>query len=499
MNRFTRLLGLRGQMAISYVWVTVTSMLLAELLVLSFIVLFIFNDDALIDRLQQTALQYADTVSRQTNSNTLITSDPIILGNASTELQPGQLAFESNRVIIPYLETLYPDTPPVSFALLVDANGYILATSYPPRYPLGASFVELLPNTVQAFEQGKTGELLSGFEEVAAREVAWAVAPVRGNTPEPLGIVYLQVPKPPSGLSLLLGIGFPVLLSGIVLLIVIAPIGAFFGLLTTRGLVQRLEQLGHITAAFADGDLSQRLPISSSDEIGRVEYQFNVMADQLVDSIAQQKELVKQNASFGERARLSRELHDSISQDLFSLSMLIGGVQTRLPQDSPLQTQVKMLEKTVSDIIHEMRALLLALRPTHLGEMRLKEALEALAATYRSRLEIDITTDITDVSLNTATEDALFRIAQEALSNAVRHGGANHISLQLQVNRGGTMLYVQDNGKGFDLVDASTQQGFGLRLMHERLQELSGSLEIQTSPSQGTCLRIFLPKEHARV
>src|SRR5258706_14490862 len=100
-----------------------------------------------------------------------------------------------------------------------------------------------------------------------------------------------------------------------------------------------------------------------------------------------------------QNARISRELHDAISQDLFSVRILAYGLQDALPEGSEVQTQAAALERTTSRIIHEMRTFLLELRPAHLEQLGLAEALKDLTASYGDRLEMTIIADNVPVSL----------------------------------------------------------------------------------------------------
>jgi signal transduction histidine kinase len=281
-------------------------------------------------------------------------------------------------------------------------------------------------------------------------------------------------------------------------LLIAAPIGALFGLITTRGLVRRLHNLVLATTRFADGDYTQRLQVKRPDEVGQLEQQFNRMAEQLVASIAQQQALAEQNARMQERARISRDLHDAISQNLFSLRALIDGLQTEIEAGAgttTLQPHIALLEQTTNTMTREMRALLLEMRPPQLEGLGLAEALQALAEAYTSRLGIAVTTSIVPVDLGATTEQTLLRIAQEALSNAARHANATLITLSLDPREQMACLTVTDNGRGISLDESGSTHGLGLRLIQERVQELRGSFVLNTAPGQGTCLEICLPQE----
>ena len=286
----------------------------------------------------------------------------------------------------------------------------------------------------------------------------------------------------------------------ILLLVVVAPmIGGAFGVLTTRNMIGRLCSLVAATTRFANGQYTQRVDVTYNDEIGQLEHQFNRMAEQLAESIAQREMLAEQNARLGERARISRELHDAISQDLFSLRMTAGGLQTALvshTQFLEFQTYIETLQEATTSIVHEMRSLLLELRPSQLESLGLANALEELATAYRTRLNMSVTTTITPVQLESKAEHALLRVAQEAFSNAVRHADATVLTLCLQPGAQSIELRITDNGKGFEASTLTVQHGLGLHLMQERVQELGGSFKLITNPGAGTCISICLPQEN---
>lgn len=276
-------------------------------------------------------------------------------------------------------------------------------------------------------------------------------------------------------------------------------IGGWFGTMTTREVKKRLRNLVAATEQFADGKYAPCVPLSRNDEIGQLEQQFNLMAKQLAENIAQRERLTEQNARLAERARISRELHDAISQDLFSLRMATGGLQAATASDhqSRLQPYVGTLQEATERMIREMRALLLELRPLQLENRGLKEALEELIETYRTRLGIVVEASITSVQVTEKAEHALLRIAQEAFTNAIRHADATLIVVRLCPLAQMVELTITDNGKGFERHDPGVQCGLGLDLMQERARELGGAFSLTTTPGQGTCIKICLPQESA--
>lgn len=418
-------------------------------------------------------------------------------GVAGAHLDPGKLRRTGQGVLVPREEQSLPDSGPMSLALVLGPQGVVYGSSYPARFPVGASVADRLP-PAWADAGSRVDKLSDGL-------VAWASQAIMFISPDPgdpafapgakiqkkvLGYVYVQVPVP-GAVPVDVTAVAPLLRSGVVFLVVTIPVGALFGMLTTRGTVRRLRRLAAGTVSFAAGDFSQRVPESGSDEVSQLERHFNGMAARLSDSIAEQQALVERNARLAERSRISRELHDSISQDLFSISALAGGLRKALPADAAVQPQLETLVRTVGSTIQEMRALLLELRPTALEEKGLVPALADLCEAYEARVGVQVQRELEPVPLGPAGEQAIFRIAQEGLSNAVRHSEADRIELRLARSGDEAELLVADNGRGFDR-EAATH-GLGLRLMAERVRELGGSLAIDSGDGHGTRLRVLLP------
>ncbi|MEO6890898.1 MAG: sensor histidine kinase [Ktedonobacteraceae bacterium] len=357
----------------------------------------------------------------------------------------------------------------------------------------------MLPNQAGAIARALAGTSSNG--SIKGGQGMYAVETIWNKKHVPIGAVYIQAfptgPGSPAVWLAELAGAVALVGSGIILLVVTVPIGGLFGIITTRGLVSRLRNLVSATTLFANGNYAQRVRVTRRDEVGQLEEQFNRMAEQLVTSIARRQELAEQNARLAERSRISRELHDAISQDLFSLSMLAGGLQSALPPDSTLQPRAALLEQTTTTMIREMRALLLELRPSQLERLSLPEALEDIALAYSQRLGITVTTAISEVALSAKAEHVLLRITQEALTNAIRHGNASSINLSLALQENVIVLRVTDNGKGCDPRESQAQHGLGLRLMQERVQELQGTFELESAPDQGTSVSIYLPREQA--
>jgi signal transduction histidine kinase len=494
-------------MTFSYVLVTVAAVFLLELLVVTLLASLIGSLYLYVVFPQlagQVARQYAFVAALQASSTGLNPQSTFLPGRPAS-LQPlpdegNVLLPQASAANIPYTSTLLPDTQAVEFGLLIAPDETVLASSYPRHYPNQTPVSTLLPDRMGAIAAALTsGTAASGTETTQAGLTTWVVVPVWSRDRRPIGAIYLQEPvRGPDGQlanhppeldkAALLG-----LLSGLALLVVTAPIGGLFGLVTTRSLVRRIRRLVTATTEFANGQYDQRVPVARKDEIGQLEEHFNRMAGQLAESIRARQELAEQNARMAERARISRELHDAVSQDLFSLRMLAGGLQRALPPDSPLAPQIASLQQMATTMIREMRALLLELRPAQLEHLGLAEALEDLATAYRTRLGITVMTAIKTAPLSAAVEQAILRITQEALSNAARHADATAITLELTPQDQTITLTIGDNGQGFEPTRDETQHGFGLRSMQERVQELGGTFTLESAPGQGTRVQVSFP------
>jgi signal transduction histidine kinase len=257
--------------------------------------------------------------------------------------------------------------------------------------------------------------------------------------------------------------------------------------------VRRLRRLAGTTAMVADGDFGQRVAPGSTDELGRLERNFNEMAERLATAVGRERLLADKSARQAERNRISRDLHDSISQDLFSISLIAAGLEKALPRRSPLRDQVRSLVQTTEATNREMRALLLELRPAMLEERGLVPALEELASTYSARLGVKVDAELEPIRLQPAAELAVLRIAQEGVANAVKHARATNIKLGLHRRDGLADLTVSDDGGGFDPSANGAVEGLGLRLMRERVEELGGSLSISSRPGEGSVVVASIP------
>lgn len=207
-------------------------------------------------------------------------------------------------------------------------------------------------------------------------------------------------------------------------------------------------------------------------------------------------EKVRFTAVLEERQRLARELHDAVSQQLFAISMTATAVSRTIERDwERARRQVQLIEEMAAVAQSEMRALLLHLRPVHLDGKSLGQALTALVEELKQKIPMTIKLEVDEsIKLLPHAEDHLFRIAQEALSNTLRHSKADHMYIKLLRIDNKVHMTLQDSGIGFDL-EAKKQTSYGLLTMEERVNELGGSLQMISQPGEGTTIHLWVPMD----
>lgn len=201
---------------------------------------------------------------------------------------------------------------------------------------------------------------------------------------------------------------------------------------------------------------------------------------------------IEARAALEERQRLARELHDSVSQSLYGVSLGINTALALIDADRANEALEYALSRT-RGALAEMRALIFALRPEFLESEGLVVALRKQADSARARFDIEVEADLCDEPrLSIAAKEALYRIAQEAIHNASRHAQPARLDLRLTCGSSGLTLAICDNGVGFD-AQAEFPGHLGLKSMRERAQALGGALEIVSAPNCGTQIVVSIP------
>ena len=206
---------------------------------------------------------------------------------------------------------------------------------------------------------------------------------------------------------------------------------------------------------------------------------------------AELAEMAAVQARLEERQRIARELHDSVSQALFSVELQLSTAELLLEQNPAAARQpLTQARRTVHEAANDLRALIADLRPPALAGKALAEALQDLARSLEEVEGIPVTVQVdAQGRLSEAEEAELYRIAYEALNNAVRHGQARRIRVELELRPPAFRLVVADDGQGFDPQKVPAGH-WGLVGMRERAESLGASFRLETAPGQGTRIEV---------
>lgn len=252
------------------------------------------------------------------------------------------------------------------------------------------------------------------------------------------------------------------------------------------------------------------MPIQSRGQIlgvlsvlGPERHQFNAEEVALLASIADQvgvaiesvrlHEQAERAAVIEERARLARELHDSVTQSLSSLVFLAGAGWrfVRTGQVESVAQYLEDMEETAQQALKELRLLIYELRPSVLEQEGLAGALQRRLEAVEGRAGIDAQLRVKGpLDLHPPVEEAIYRIAQEALNNVVKHAKTDRVTVEIDNRNSEIKLIVTDNGIGFDPATLRNGGGMGLVSIRERVEKMGGSVEIEAAPGEGTRIEV---------
>jgi signal transduction histidine kinase len=281
--------------------------------------------------------------------------------------------------------------------------------------------------------------------------------------------------------------------------LVLAVIALWFG---ARQIVRPLQTLESRAATLAWGDFKTiEKPVGGIEEIRQLQTELIQMAHKVQ---AAQQSLhhyigAITAAQEDERRRLARELHDDTIQALIALKQRVQLTQLAAPRSAPESAALQEIATLTEQTIENLRRLTRALRPIYLEDLGLVTALEMLAREtgQATNITVDFQRQGPERRLEPATELALYRMAQEAFSNITRHAQASCASLKINFTPQAVTIQVTDNGIGFDVpknpAEYAPNGHFGLLSLHERADLIGATLELQSTPGQGTWLNILLP------
>jgi NarL family two-component system sensor histidine kinase LiaS len=382
-------------------------------------------------------------------------------------------------------------------SLILDSKGRLLGTSdsnFVSPAAVGQPLdTEILPGLEGPLNAALLGDLNADklFVTLEPNEQFYFAVPLVDESGQNvLGVAIVYVEHLPSeddlssNLLTLLG------RSALILLASAGLVGLYFGFLTARGMVSRLQHASDVTDAWSRGDFSEFIEDHLNDEIGKLGQRLNRMALQLKDLLKRREEI----AVVEERNRLARDLHDSAKQQALAASFQLGTALTLHERDpktarSHLQEAVRL----VDGVREELTDLIMELRPQNLEEKSIIEILSEYAIDWSHQQNLELELDISsEFTLSIGSKQTLFRILQEALANIVRHSGSTRVSIGLKSDGDEVSLVVKDNGKGFALDEVT--HGIGLNSMQERAESLGGSMVLTSVPEEGTSISVRIPQ-----
>ena len=195
-----------------------------------------------------------------------------------------------------------------------------------------------------------------------------------------------------------------------------------------------------------------------------------------------------------ERKRIARDLHDTVSQEIFAAHMILSGLSqqaSRLDREK-MQTQLQSVTAILETAQRDLRILLLHLRPIELEQKSLVEGIQLLLKELGEKSELKVSFKYQVDQLPKKIEEHIFRIVQELISNALRHAQALCLDVYLYQTETELQLKVADNGRGFQLDDVD-ELSYGLRNIKERVEDMAGSIQLLTAPKQGLAVDIRIP------
>jgi signal transduction histidine kinase len=204
----------------------------------------------------------------------------------------------------------------------------------------------------------------------------------------------------------------------------------------------------------------------------------------------------ERSAAIAERSRLARELHDSVTQSLYSVNLYAEAAARLLlaGDNTTAASHLRELRDTAQEALREMRLLIFELRAPALEKSGLAAAIQARLDAVEGRGGVQAELQVEgEESLPFAIQEELYHAVQEALNNALRHAKAQRVQVRLQFQDAATRVEICDDGLGFDPTVAGEGGGFGLRGMRERAQRIGGSLQIESAPGKGTKVSILVP------
>lgn len=371
------------------------------------------------------------------------------------------------------------DAPVASVVLTPD--GRVLAQSHSDEH-----WIPQLPSAEEiAHAHGANAMALSGSE--SPYRIRRTIVPFRSPSGSLAGLLFVELRLPLPWRHLLLESSFesPTVLGFLVVF------GLASSIFLAGWVTRRLNRIARAATAWSSGDFSDRIADPSRDELGGLSALLDRMALDLKGLLRSRAQL----ATLAERQRLARDLHDTVKQKAFALNMQLATAR-RVLADTPGAERLEQAQRLTQQIQQELVQILDEMHASD-AELPLAERLRTRATEWSHTSGMALGFDLADVpALAAAFEDSVLRIVDEALSNILRHSGANRVDISLRREAERVCLTIADNGQGTPDEPAS---GMGLRNMRERAQALPGGcFKLDAPPDRGTRVTVSFLAEVSR-
>ena len=499
MNRMRNLFSLahfrrlQWKLTFSYIWVTVGTLLAVGVLFVLGAIWFLgsaFLGDIILESVRTEIAPQIRPYLEQTPpdieglqtwmGNTLLSTQTVISVDSPPETQSDLLLGDNLRLSDGDSVLVVFDTNQELLAVVPEPTSPDMLDALPARFSKGQVIIDNALTGVTDIES------LRGRFENSNHILA---VPIQAENGDILGVVALAYILPSIWDNAIWRPLFQsILIFAIPLTMMAAFVGAIFGFLTSRGLTRRIQRISNAADAWSQGDFTVVDQDNSGDELGQLSRRLNQMAEQIQNLLDTREEL----ATVEERNRLARDLHDSVKQQVFATTMQLGAARTMMQKDPIIALEhISEAEKLAKQSQQELSILIQELRPAALDDKGLVEALRHYVREWSQQTKIIGQVRVQgEQPLSLELEQALFRIAQEALSNVARHSQAQSVDVHLAWQDGTITLTIQDDGQG---LSADLTEGVGLQSMRERTEALNGRFQINNHAVEGVTLTATLP------
>ncbi len=278
--------------------------------------------------------------------------------------------------------------------------------------------------------------------------------------------------------------------TAILFFLLASALGTLSGVLFSRRLARRLERIAMAAQAWSRGEFNVHVRDAIQDEVGLLAQTLDRMVMEIQSLLVARQEL----AIVEERHRLARDLHDSIKQQLFVMTMLVGAARAQTQAQDHQQAMLSLdeAERITMRTHQELTALIYALRPVNVANQAFVVTFRELIARWVQSTTIEARVELLDdIAIPAAMEQTLLLVTQEALANVARHSGATVVSVAITAGANTMELGISDNGHGFAL-NERPDTGMGLQSMRERVAQWGGTLTL-TSERTGTMITATFP------